>query len=124
MGLACRQAVVERFGQAGGRRSMGGSARLPQRSRQVPPEGPQATPADEDVALAVAKAENIFSVFFEPQPGQAISPPFLPRINFSKTFPHLRQVYSKIGIRAKSGPLWVCLSAPAAPTGRMTWGLK
>jgi hypothetical protein len=100
---------------------MGGSARLPQRNRQVPPEGPQEAPADEGVALAVAKAENICSTFFEPQPGQTISPPFLPRINLSKTFPHFRQVYSKMGMRAKLGPWWVCFSVPAAPTGHMTW---
>jgi hypothetical protein len=65
----------------------------------VPPEGPQDAPEDFGDALAVANAENICWAFAEPHLGHTILPPFVPRISFSKTFPHFRHVYSKIGMR-------------------------
>lgn len=46
----------------------------------------------------VAKEENCCSVRGEPQCGHLGPSGCLPRTNFSKVFPHLRQVYSKIGI--------------------------
>jgi hypothetical protein len=67
-----------------------------------PPEGPQDAPEDLGDALAVAKVENICSTRAEAQSGQTTAPPSFPRINFSKTFPHFRQVYSKIGMRAQA----------------------
>jgi len=49
-------------------------------------------------APEVAKEENCCSVRGEPQCGHLVTSGFFPRTNFSKTFPHLWQAYSKIGI--------------------------
>lgn len=49
-------------------------------------------------ALPELKVENFCSTRFEPQSGQASASWLLPRISFSKTFPHFPQAYSKIGM--------------------------
>jgi hypothetical protein len=67
--------------------TVGGSARLPQRRRQ-PLLVAQAAAEDFAVPVAVANAENFCSTCFDPHSGQTSSPLLLPRISFSKTFPH------------------------------------
>jgi hypothetical protein len=67
--------------------------------RQPPPEGAQAG-VDRVPALLELNVENFCSTCFEPQAGQASASWLLPRISFSKTFPHFSQTYSKMGIAA------------------------
>jgi hypothetical protein len=50
--------------------------------------------------LLELKVENFCSTWFEPQLGQASASWLLPRISFSKIFPHFAQTYSKIGMMA------------------------
>jgi len=84
-----------------------------------PPEGPQDAPEALGDAPAVAKVENICSTRAEAQAGQTTPPPSFPRINFSKTFPHFRQVYSKIGMRAEAYSLgFPSFSRPDEAGGR------
>jgi hypothetical protein len=50
--------------------------------------------------LLELKVENFCSTCFEPQSGQTSGSRLFPRTNFSKTFPHFAQTYSKIGMVA------------------------
>ena len=67
--------------------------------RQPPPEGAQVG-VERVPALPELNVENFCSTCFEPQSGQAGASWLLPRISFSKSFPHFPQTYSKIGIAA------------------------
>jgi len=74
-----------------------GSARLPAQSRQPPPAGAQVR-ADLGAVPLALKVENFCSRRGEPQCGhtEGSSPLFI--TSFSKSLPHFRQVYSKIGM--------------------------
>ena len=65
--------------------------------RQPPPEGAQVG-VEQVPALLELNVENFCSTCFEPQLGQTSGSWLLPRINFSNTFPHFPQTYSKIGM--------------------------
>lgn len=69
-------------------------AQLPLEQPEQPPfDGAELTKRSPDLQ---PKIENFFSTFSEPQVGQSIRASF-PRTNFSKSAPHIRHVYSKIG---------------------------
>jgi hypothetical protein len=52
------------------------------------------------LVLLELNVENFSATCFEPQSGQTSGSRLLPRTNFSKTFPHFPQTYSKIGMGA------------------------
>lgn len=70
-----------------------------------------------EAAVAVANAENFCLTRLEPHAGHTRSSLSLPRISFSKTFPHFRQAYSKMGMKGGDYSLGASLAFFSCPDG-------